>query len=110
MGFPLEAEVARLVPGARVAVATSAIRELDRLAERGAPGAAAARALAERFDRLEVHAEGDDGVLEGARRTAAVVVTADRELQDRLRESGVAVLAPRDRHRLELRLPRARRQ
>jgi uncharacterized protein len=102
-GFPLEAEVARLLPGARLVVASSGIRELDRLTERRTPGASGARAFAEKFSQTPSRAEGDDAVLEVALRENAAVVTADRQLQQRLRRRGVRVLAPRDRHRLELR-------
>ncbi len=104
-GFPLTSEVDRLFPGARLAVAESSLREFDRLVERATPGAAAARALAHRLPRLPARAEGDEGVVEVAEREGAVVVTADRGLQERLVARGVAVLVPRDRHRLELRRP-----
>jgi rRNA-processing protein FCF1 len=106
-GFPLDAEIGRLVPGARVLVASSGIRELDRLVERATPGAAGARALAEKFARTAVASDGDDSVVEVAVRERAIVVTADRGLQERLRAAGLSVLAPRDRHRLELRPPRS---
>jgi rRNA-processing protein FCF1 len=101
-GFPLESEVARLIPGGRVLVAASGVRELDRLVERATPGASGARALAEKFVWTPADLEGDDGVMEVALRERATVVTADRALQERLRSSGLAVLIPRDRHRLEL--------
>ena len=103
VGFPLEAEVDRLVPGARIAVATSAVRELDRLIARRTAGAVVARALADRFARAETPARGDTAIVELASRRGWAVVTADRALQARLSARGVTVLAPRDRHRLELR-------
>ena len=117
VGFPLESEVDRLVPGTRMAVAASTVRELDRLIGRRTAGAIAARALADRFRRAETALEGDEAIVELAVRRAWLVVTADRELQRRLAERGIAVLVPRDRHRLELRpgrsardqAPRARR-
>ena len=96
------AEIDRLVPGARILIAASGIRELDRLKDRATPGAAGARALAEKFARTPARAEGDDAVAEVALRKRAIVVTADRGLQERLRASGISILAPRDRHRLEL--------
>ena len=107
-GFPLEAEIDRLFPGARVLVADSGVRELDRLVDRSTPGAAAARSLAERFVRTVAASEGDEAVVEVAVREGAIVVTADRELQTRLGRRGIPVLAPRDRHRLELRPGRSR--
>jgi rRNA-processing protein FCF1 len=108
-GFPLEAEVARFVPGARILIAESGIRELDRLVDRATPSAAGARALAEKFARTPARAEGDEAVVEVALRERAIVVTSDRGLQERLRRSGISILVPRDRHRLELRPARAPR-
>jgi rRNA-processing protein FCF1 len=101
--FPLLAEVDRLVPGARIAVPSSVRNEVDRLAERGVTGAAAASAFAARFPTVRTAGRGDDGVLRAARYARAAVVTADRALAVRLRSEGVTVLVPRDRHRLELR-------
>jgi rRNA-processing protein FCF1 len=99
--FPLEEEVERNRPGSLLGVPSSVLGELDGLAEDGTPGAAAARALADRFERVRTSVRGDGGVLDAARRTHAWVVTADRELQRRLIDHGITVLRPRDRHRLE---------
>jgi len=101
-GFPLVREIDRLVPGARVIVAESTLREHDRLRDRSTPDSAVARSLADRFDRVPAVREGDSAVLEVALREGAVVVTADRALEARLRSAGISVLVPRDRHRLEL--------
>ncbi len=102
-GFPLEAEVARLVPGGRLVLPSSASDELDRLAVSGTPRAEAARRLAARLPREATAERGDAGIIDVARRLRATVVTADRELQDRLLALGIPVLVPRDRHRLERR-------
>jgi rRNA-processing protein FCF1 len=102
-GFPLAPEIERLCPGARMVVATATLRELDRLARRGVRGTEVARALAARLAAVPASAEGDDGIVEVAVRDHSIVVTADRALQVRLRRLGVAVIAPRDRHRLVLR-------
>lgn len=104
--FPLEAEVARLRPGATLGVPSSVRGELDRLVDRHAPLAIAARSLAEKFPEFPTLGRGDEAVLRAARRYHAWVVTADRKLRDRLRAVGVTVLAPRDRHRLERFSPR----
>ncbi len=110
VGFPLEEEVERESPGARIAVPTSVVRELDRLCARGTPRAEAARAFVERLPTVAAPGIGDDTILRAAVRTGAWVVTADRALRDRLLEAGVDVLAPRDRHRLERYRPRVRRR
>ena len=88
-------------PGAVLAVPSSVLGELDRLARSLTPGAVAARALADRFERVETSIRGDGGVLDAARRLGAWVVTADRDLQRRLVAHHVTVLRPRDQHRLE---------
>jgi rRNA-processing protein FCF1 len=106
-GFPFEAEVGRLVPGARVVVPSSAIRELDALVARRTAGSVVARELAGRFAVESTARSGDEGVVDVAHRVHGVVVTADRQLQHRLTEAGIGVLAPRDRARLELRSPAA---
>ena len=108
-GFPLEQEIDRLVPGAELAVPRSVLAEIDRLAERGVAGARAARALAGRYPAVRTEGRGDDAIVRVAVAGRLPVVTADRHLQTRLSAQGVAVLAPRDRHRLELHAPRTRR-
>lgn len=102
VGFPLEAEVGRLRPGAVLAVPASVLAELDRLIDRRTPDSAAARALAERYRPTRSSGIGDDAILRTAVRTGAWVVTADRALRERLTAKGITVLSPRDRHRLEL--------
>ncbi len=100
--FPLESEVGRINPGARLVVPSSVIDELDRLVARGVPGARGASALAQKFPVAPVEGRGDAAILKAAVRNGAWVVTADRALAERLRSEGVTVLVPRDRHRLEL--------
>jgi rRNA-processing protein FCF1 len=108
-GFPFEAEVSRLVPGARIVVPSSALRELDALVARRTAGSVVARELAKRYEVEATPRSRDDGVVDVATRTRGVVATADQELQRRLTERGIGVLVPRDRVRLELR-PAAVRQ
>lgn len=104
--FPLEAEVERIRPGARIVVPSSVVQELDRLVARGVRGAATAAALARLYPVLPVEGKGDSAILEAAVQGRAWVVTADKALAERLRRRGRPVLVPRDRHRLELRLGR----
>ena len=106
-GLPLADEVDRLLPGAELAVPEAVLAELDRLAARGAPHAAAARALAGRLRPVASEGRGDDAVVRAAFALRASVVTGDRRLAGVLRGVGVAVLMPRDRVRLDLKLPRA---
>ncbi|HLM92082.1 MAG TPA: hypothetical protein VK424_08595 [Thermoplasmata archaeon] len=100
--FPLDEEVGRHRPGAVLAVPSSVLGELDRLARSLTPGAVAARALADRYERIETRVRGDGGVLDVAQRRGAWVVTADRAFQRRLVAHHITVLRPRDQHRLEV--------
>jgi len=100
-GFPLDDEIARNCPGATVGVPSSVLGELDRLVQRDAPDARAARAFADRYRAIPTPGLGDDAVLDTAVDRKAWVVTSDRALRDRLVARGVTVLFPRDRHRLE---------
>ena len=106
-GLALEQEVDRLLPGAELAVPTAVRAELDLLVGRGAARALAARSFAGRLRTVRTAGRGDSAVVEVAVRLRTAVVTADRALAERLRRAGVAVLVPRDRTRLELKLPRA---
>ena len=105
VGFPLEAEVERLCPGATLSVPSSVLGELVRLLVRRTPDAAATRAIASRYRTVPAAGSGDDAVLRCAVRRGGWVVTADRAFRERLLAEGVTVLAPRDRHRLERFLP-----
>ncbi|HYA71408.1 MAG TPA: hypothetical protein VEH28_08615 [Thermoplasmata archaeon] len=107
-GFPLGPEVDRLLPGARIAIPSTAVAELDRLLGRGVRGARMALELARRYPVTPVPGRGDSAILEGAARQRAWVVTADRELAARLLRTGLPVLVPRDRQRLEPRRGRRR--
>ena len=100
--FPLESEVDRLRPGAKLSVPSSALEELERLAARGVRGAPTALLLARRYPVVPAEGRGDAAVLAAAVRSRAWVVTADRALAARLRQAGLTVLVPRDRSRLEL--------
>jgi rRNA-processing protein FCF1 len=100
--------VNRIRPGATIAVPTSVLEELDRLVARGVRGARAAAAFARNFGIVPVSARGDRAVVLAAIERHGWVVTADRGLAERLRDSGVTVLVPRDRHRLELKPGRPR--
>ncbi len=102
--FPLADEAERIHPGSALRVPSSVLEELDSLVERDVQGARAAAAFARTLPILRVEGRGDDAILEYAAQHDVRVLTADRALGKRLRERGVDVLAPRDRHRLELRL------
>jgi uncharacterized protein YaiI (UPF0178 family) len=98
--------VERAVPGAELAVPGSVLTELDRLIARGVRVAGAARDHARRYRVIATERRGDAAVLSVAFSEGAIVLTADRELAQRLLAAGIPVLVPRDRTRLELLLGR----
>jgi rRNA-processing protein FCF1 len=104
----LVAEVRRLLPGSELAVPSSVLEELHRLARSGVPFAGAAAQLARSLRAVPVTRPGDAGVAEAAHALGAWVLTADRKLAEELRSSGVPVLRPRDRARLEIARERRR--
>jgi rRNA-processing protein FCF1 len=101
-GFPLEEEVGRALPGARLLIPASVLAELEGLAKSLTPGAMTARAISERYPVVPTRLRGDDGVIEAAISQQAWVATSDRELRRRLAIRGITALVPRDRHRLEV--------
>ncbi len=98
----LESAVDAVLPGARLATASSVIGELERLVQQGVAGAYAALALARRYPCVSTRRRGDEGVLDAAIRRRAVVLTADRALLERLAERGLRTLRPRGVRRLAL--------
>lgn len=104
----LREEIDRLAGPAEVAVPAPVIRELDRLIERGVPDAVLARTLAGRFAQIDHPGRGDDAIVDLAVARRAIVVTADRELAERLFAAGRDVLMSRDRTRLVRHAGRAR--
>lgn len=98
--IPLPQEIDRLVGRAEIAVSSSVLREIDSLVGRGLVDAALARSLADRLTRIENPGSGDDAIVQLAQQRQAIVVTADRDLAERLFDAGRDVLMPRDRARL----------
>ena len=99
--FRLEQEIDRQVDGARVAVPSSVLGELDRIASRGNVNARAAREFARRFEEVPTDHQGDDALVQLGRQLHAWVLTGDRALRKRLLEAGVPVLFPRGKTHLD---------
>lgn len=102
-GTDLEGGLEALVGAHERVVPAPVMEELARLAsEEGMRGQAAKGALrlAARARIEATHLPGDDGVLEVARRLAAVVVTNDRALQQECARSGLRCVASRGHGRL----------
>lgn len=95
----LEDELRRLLGNPDVRVPSSALRELERLAQTQSQARAALR-LAARYPVIEVEGRGDEAILAAARERGAVVVTNDRELRKRLRSADVPVIYLREKSRL----------
>ncbi len=92
--------MARWTDGATIAVPTVVRRELDHLARGAVAYAHVARTLSRRYPTVPCSGEGDPAILACARRSGAILVTADRALAERARASGVDLLMPRDRAHL----------
>jgi len=100
-------EIDRHLPGATLQVPSSVLRELEKLASEEVAGSTAALELARRWPVVDAPGNADDAIVAAAQALRRPVVTADRELSERLRERGIDVYSPRDRHRLELHKGRA---
>jgi len=92
----LDQEIKRLIGNARIYVPSSVIDELNTLDEK------AALELSEKYRRVQVEKEGDDGVLEAASKLDGLVVTNDKELKKRALEQGNPVAFLRSKSHLEL--------
>ena len=101
LGLDLEREIAQAVGRSRVVVPEVVLAELRAMEASLREGRAALR-FAERFEVLATVGEGDDAIVDLAKRIGGIVVTGDRELIARLRGEGLRVLRPRQRKRLEL--------
>jgi uncharacterized protein len=98
---PLAAEISRWVEHPEIAVPGSVVAELERLVSQGVAHAHSALSLARGYPTVLTTGRGDTAIVRLAKERTAVVVTADRELRDRLVRQGTTVLSPRDRARLE---------
>ncbi len=99
----IDAELDRLIPGCEALVPSSVIDELRRVAASGGrPEARAALELAARYRTVEARSEGDEAVLEVARRLGAALMTNDSNLRKRARAAGLRVIGMRGRDHLEM--------
>lgn len=97
----LDMELMRLVGECDVLVPSSVVGELER-AKTTNSHAKAALALAEKYTISPVEGSGDDSLLELASEKKGVVVTNDKGLIQRLKESRVPVIYMRSRNHLVL--------
>ncbi|MEF8833009.1 MAG: DUF120 domain-containing protein [Candidatus Thermoplasmatota archaeon] len=92
----LDQEIRRLVGNAQVFVPSSVVDELKALDQK------APLELSEKYRKIEVEKDGDEGVLEAARKLDGVVVTNDKELKERALKQNNPVAFLRSRSHLEL--------
>lgn len=102
-GTRLEEELAELFGPVELLIPSTVLVELGTLAYKG-QGATARHAkmavkFAQRCRVLATRLPGDDGLLEVARSTGAVVVTNDRTLQAECQKSGLRVVVSREHGR-----------
>jgi rRNA-processing protein FCF1 len=103
-GTPLDDELGRLFGATRWLVPSSVLVELTTLAHKGEGAVArnakmALKLAAQRCTTEQTKLNGDDGLLDVARRNAAIVLTNDRTLQDECKRSGLVVVQSREHGR-----------
>ncbi|UCD92180.1 MAG: twitching motility protein PilT [Methanobacteriota archaeon] len=98
-GVNLDLELERLVGECDVLVPSSVLGELRKLVGTD-KHAKAALDLAQKYEVREVEDSGDASILSLAGKEAGIVVTNDRELIQKLRESGIPVISLRSRTHL----------
>ena len=101
----LEKELTRLLGNYHIVVPTPIVRELEFLSENG-KGKKKAKAkasvkLIKKYDAIDVEGRnGDDSVLELAKKINGIVVTNDRELRNRVKEMSLSVIFLRAKKKL----------
>ena len=101
----LEKELTRLLGSYHIVVPTPIVRELEFLSEnRTGKKKAKAKAslkLIKKYDAIDVEGRnGDDSVLELAKKINGIVVTNDRELRNRVKEMSLSVIFLRAKKKL----------
>jgi len=97
----LDSELHRLVGDLDVVVPSSVLGELRRLTATNR-NAKAALALAQKYSIMEVEGSGDDSLIQLANEVEGIVVTNDKRLIERLKESRIPVIFLRSRTHLVL--------
>jgi rRNA-processing protein FCF1 len=93
----LEKELTRLLGNYRIVVPTTIVRELEFLSENRTGNkkakAKASLKLIKKYDAIDMEgSNGDDSVLELAKKINGIVVTNDRELRNRVKEMSLSVI------------------
>ena len=101
----LEKELTRLLGNYCIVVPTPIVRELEFLSENGTgkkkAKAKASLKLIKKYDAIDVEGRnGDDSVLELAKKINGIVVTNDRELRNRVKEMSLSVIFLRAKKKL----------
>ncbi len=97
----LDSELRRLLGDLDVIVPSSVMGELRKLTDTNR-NAKAALALAEKYAIVEVEGSGDDSLIQLANEIKGIVVTNDKKLIERLKESKIPVIFLRSRTHLVL--------
>lgn len=97
----LDSELRRLLGDLDVMIPSSVMGELRKLTDTNR-NAKAALALAEKYAIVEVEGSGDDSLIQLAYEIKGIVVTNDKKLIERLKESKIPVIFLRSRTHLVL--------
>jgi rRNA-processing protein FCF1 len=96
----IEGELTRLLGKYEIAVPSSVLEELRRLARTKREARAALR-LAERYTVIQTTGRRDPALLKLARELGAAVLTNDKRLREQLRSAGIPVIFLRGRSQLD---------
>lgn len=103
----LEKELTRLLGNYHIVIPTPIVKELEFLSENGMGKkkmkAKASLKLIKKYDTIDVNEEdGDNSILELAKKVNGIVITNDRELRNRLKEISLLVVFLRAKKKLAI--------
>ena len=102
MGFNLDIEIERAVPGVKPVVPSSVVSELETLSKKGDWRTRAALKLCRKYPVIEVKGRGDSPIFNLAVRKGWIVMTQDRGLRASLKKKGIPVVVIRGKGHLQL--------
>jgi rRNA-processing protein FCF1 len=101
----LEEEITKILGSHRIIVPTSIVRELEFLSKKGNGKknikAKASLKFIENFEKIDTRdKDGDESIIESAKKTRGIVVTNDKKLKNRLKKISIPVIFLRAKKKL----------
>ena len=102
-----EKEITKLLGFHHIIVPTSIVKELEFLSKKGNGKknikAKASLKLIENFETIDtINKDGDESIIESAKKTKGIVFTNDKKLKDRLKKMSIPVIFLRSKKKLVL--------